>query len=88
MITEISVATYDLDNDFAEAYCLEQEDRVVGIVLAPTVSSEQIDKWQTRVAEAIGETVDWTEAADGVFEGFVDGALAVTLRVDRVRVEP
>ncbi|MEK4031562.1 hypothetical protein WOC76_21795 [Methylocystis sp. IM3] len=87
MITEVCVATYELNPAFAEAYALEQEDRVVGIVLNPVTSAEQIASWQARVADAIDEDVEWGEAAGGVFEGIVDGMLAVTLRIDTIRVE-
>ncbi len=57
MITEVCVATYELNPAFAEAYALEQEDRVVGIVLNPEASAEQIASWQARVADAIDEEV-------------------------------
>jgi hypothetical protein len=88
MITEVCVATYELNPAFAEIYALEQEDRVVGIVLDPVVSAEQISNWQARVATAINEEVEWREGAEGVFTGFVDGILAVTLRIDIIRAEP
>jgi hypothetical protein len=55
MITEVCVATYELNPAFAETYALEQEDRVVEIVLDPVVSAEQISNWQARVATAIDE---------------------------------
>jgi hypothetical protein len=87
MITQVCVATYELNPAFAEAYALEQEDRVVGIVLNPVASAEQIANWQARVASAIDEAVEWREAAEGVFEGLVDGMLAVTLRIDNIRAE-
>ncbi len=87
MITEVCVATYELNPAFAEAYALEQEDRVVGIVLNPVASAEQIASWQARVADAIDEDVEWEEVAEGVFEGIVDGMLAVTLRIDTIRTE-
>ncbi len=87
MITEVCVATYELNPAFAEAYALEQEDRVVGIVLNPVASAEQIASWQARVADAIDEDVEWGEVAEGVFEGIVDGMLAVTLRIDTIRTE-
>ncbi len=87
MITEVCVATYELNPAFAEAYALEQEDRVVGIVLNPMASDEQIANWQARVADAIDEEVEWGEAPEGVFEGIVDGMLAVTLRIDTIRTE-
>ncbi len=88
MIPEVCVATYELNPAFAEAYALEQEDRVVGIVLNPAASAEQIASWQARVTEAIDEDLEWSEAAEGVFEGFVDGMLAVTLHIDTMRPEP
>ncbi len=87
MITQVCVATYELNPAFAEAYALEQEDRVVGIVLNPVASAEQIADWQARVASAIDEEVEWREGAEGVFEGLVDGMLAVALRIDTVRAE-
>ncbi len=87
MITEVCVATYELNPAFAGAYALEQEDRVVGIVLNPMASAEQIANWQARVADAIDEEVEWGEAPEGVFEGIVDGMLAVTLRIDTIRTE-
>jgi hypothetical protein len=87
MITQVCVATYELTPAFAETYALEQEDRVVGIILNPGASAEQIASWQARVAAAIDEEVEWGEAAEGVFEGIVDGMLAVTLRIDTIRAE-
>jgi hypothetical protein len=87
MITQVCVATYELNPSVAEAYALEQEDRVVGIVLNPVASAEQIANWQARVASAIDEEVEWSEAAEGVFEGLVDGMLAVTLRIDTITAE-
>ncbi len=71
---------------FAQACALEQEDRV-GIVLNPEASAEQIANWQARVADAIDKEVEWREAAEGVFEGIVDGMLAVTPRIDTIRAE-
>jgi hypothetical protein len=88
MIAKVCVATYELNPAFAEAYALEQEDRVVGIVLSPGASAEQVVNWQVRVSSAIDEEVEWREAAEGVFTGFVDGILAVTLRIDTIRAEP
>jgi hypothetical protein len=87
MITQVCVATYELNPAFAEAYVLEQEDRVVGIVINPGASAEQVANWQARVASAIDEEVEWREAAEGVFEGLVDGMLAVTLRIDTITAE-
>ncbi len=58
MTTEVCVATYELNPAFAEAYVLEQEDRVVGIVLHPVASAEQVANWQARVATAINEEVE------------------------------
>jgi hypothetical protein len=87
MITHACVATYELNPAFAETYALEQGDRVVGIVLNPVASVDQIASWQARVAEAIDEEVEGSEAVEGVIEGLVDGVLAVTLRIDTMRAE-
>jgi hypothetical protein len=87
MITEVCVATCELNPTFAETFALEQEDRVVGIALNPVASAEQIASWQARVSDAIDEELEWGEAAERVFEGFVDDILAVTLLINTVRAE-
>ena len=71
MLTEVCVATYELNPALAETYGLEQEDRVVGIVLNPVASAEQIASWQARVTKAIDEDVERRKAAEGVFEELV-----------------